>query len=260
MDKVKPILKALLFGAIMLLFFICSALIAKALKLTQNRTYLFQAGFMLLSTIVPLFYIGSKKYGASDIGFNKINGKNLKSLLFYLPLVIALPLLLIGFNKSASIKSLLIQAVFYGSVAIATEIYFRGLIQKEFRGHLHIFISLIIIAIIYAVCNMYYFNRITYMKHIIIFSLASFAIACILGMIIESKGNIIFTFIFNTIYLLLSTNCIRSAKKLILNQGICLSVLFVYGLFLLITYMKKDKQEKIENKETFDEEGNIELN
>ena len=259
MDKVKPILKALLFGAIMLLFFICSALIAKALKLSQNNTFIFQGGMMLLSTIVPLFYIGAKKYDASDIGLNKINRTNLKKVLFYIPLIVALPLLLIYFNKKVTIESILVQLFFYISVAVATEVYFRGLIQKEFRGHYNVIVTLLIVSVLYAVCNMFYFNRITYMRHIIIFSGASFAIAAILGMIIESKGSIIFTAIFNVIYLLLSTNSIREAKKLILTQGLCLAVLFLYGLFLIITYMKNDKKEKIENKETFNEEGNIEL-
>ena len=89
MEKVKPILKALLFGAIMLLFFICSSLIAKSIKLSKNRTFIFQGGMMLLSTIIPIFYIGVKQYDKADIGFNKINASSLKKLLFYIPFVIA---------------------------------------------------------------------------------------------------------------------------------------------------------------------------
>ena len=259
MEKVKPILKALLFGAIMLLFFICSSLIAKSIKLSKNRTLIFQGGMMLLSTIIPIFYIGSKQYDKSDIGFNKINAASLKKLLFYVPFVIALGLLFISFNKSVSVKSLLVQAFFYISVAIAAEVYFRGVIQKEFRGKMHVLPSLIIVAVLYALCNMYYFNRITYMKHIIIFACASFAIAGILGIVIESTGNLLFTIIFNALYLLIGANYVADGKKIFLAQALALTVLFFYGLYLLIFYMKKDKEAKIENKETFDNEGNIEL-
>lgn len=259
MDKVKPILKALLFAAIMLLFILGSSLIAKALKLSTNRTYIFQGGVILLSTIVPIFYIGMKKYDKADIGFNKISLSSFKTLLFYIPFVIAIGLLFISFNKSVSVKSLIVQTFFFGSVAIAAEVYFRGVIQKEFRGKMHVLPSLIIIAVLYALCNMYYFNRVTYMKHIIVFACASFAIAGILGIVIESKGNLFFTIIFNALFLLIGANYIADGKRILLAQALALTVLFAYGLYLLLFYMKKDKEAKVENKETFDSEGNIEL-
>lgn len=261
MEKIKPVLKALLFGAIVLLFFICSSLIAKALKLSQNRTLVFQGGMMLLSTIIPIFYIGSKKYDRSDIGFNKISLESLKKLLFYIPLIIAIGLLFISFKKNTSVKSLIVQLFFYISVAIALEVYFRGVIQKEFRGKMHILPALIIIAVLYAACNMYYFNRITYSKYIMIFVGSSFAIAGILGIIIESKGSLIFTIIFNVLYLLIGVNFTGGGKKLFLGQALALSVLFIYGLYLLIIYMKKDKEPKIETEEkeeTVEEEKQLE--
>lgn len=264
MDKVKSIVKALLFGAIMLLFFVGSALIAKALKLSANRTYILQGGFALLSILVPIFYIGHKDYSASDIGFNKPTKGIMKRLLFYVPLL-AVFSLLISFNKNLGIKSLIVQAFAYGSMAIACEVYFRAVIQKELRGKFNVLVGLIIIAIIYAAANMYYFKRVTSYKQIILLCAFSFCVAGITGIIIESKGNIIITALFNIIYLVLGINFVGGGKKILLAQGICMLILAIYGFYLLIMYFKDHKaikEEPVEeinkpNNEEFDENGNM---
>lgn len=269
MDKFKSILKALLFGTIMLLFLICPALISKALKLSSNRALIFQGGMALLSIIVPLFYIGHKNYSSSDIGFNKPTKAIMKRLLFYLPLFLPLCALIIAFNKNTGIKSLVVIAFYALSVSIALEVYFRGVIQKEFRGKFNVLLGLIIIALIYAGCNAYYFNRVTSYKHIMMLCAFSFCVAGITGIVIESKGNIILTVLFNTLYLLLTINYTGRGKMLLLSQGICMAILFVYGLYLLVLYFKDHKVEKVAepeeeqideaSNEEFDENGNITL-
>ena len=247
MDKVKPILKALLFSAIMLLFYICSYYIAKALKLSVNRTYVFQGGMMLLSTLVPLFYIGVKQYGGEDVGLNKVNMKSLKGLLFYIPLILAICALFLAFKKNVPTKSLLVQLFFYLSAALAAEIYFRGLIQKEFRDHHHVVVALVIISLLYAVTNLYYYGRITGIKVILVLSCGQVAVAGINGIIIEKKGNLFFTTIFNALYVLVGANYIANGKKILLAQGLSWVVLLIYGLFLLITFLKpsKPKEEEV---------------
>ena len=114
---------------------------------------------------------------------------------------------------------------------------------------------------------MYYFNRITSYKQIILICSFSFCVAGITGIVIESKGNIIFTILFNAIYLLLTISFTGGGKKLLLSQGICMGILFVYGVYLLVLYFKDHKVEKVVEPEAqeepkndeFDEEGNITL-
>ena len=267
MDKLKSIIKALLFGAIMLLFLVCPILIAKAMKLSGNRALIFQGGIALLSILVPIFYIGHKNYSAGEVGFNKPTKPIMKRLLFYFPLFLPLLALLIAFNKNVGMKTLVVQAFYVGSLAIALEVYFRGLIQTELRGKFNVLVALIIVAILYAGFNMYYFKRITSYKQIILTVAFSFCVAGITGIVIESKGNLIFTILFNAIYLLLTINFTGGGKKLLLSQGICMAILFVYGLYLLVLYFKDNKKEKVEepeqieesSKDEFDENGNITL-
>ena len=251
MDKLKALSKSIIFASVMLLFLALSAIIAKAMKLSANRTYIFQGSIMLLSLIVPLFYIGSKGLKLKDLGFNKINKKSLISVLFYIPFIIAIALLAIQFKKVGSSKSLVVIFYYFFCLAIAAEVYFRGLIQHFLRDNFHIIAIVAICGILFACCNVYYLYKVTYMKHIAIFIVGSAAFAGVATMLIEKKGNIIFTIILNALYYFMSFNHATSGKKILLGQGICWVVLFAYGLCLLIPYMKGQKEDtnKLEDKE-----------
>ncbi len=259
MDKLKAMLKSILFGLIMLLFLALGAIIAKALDLSANRAYIFKGCFMLLSLIVPLLYTGSKKIDFSEIGFNKPNAKIMKGLAFYIPLIFALIPFVIIFNKNLGIKSMIVILFYYGCVAIAAEVYFRGVIQHLLRGKLKIIPMLFFVCFLYAICNMYYLYTVKSIKHILILCVGSFAICGLTATIIEKKGLILFNIIFNALCLFIGSNYKASGKKLIVIYFIFCVIVFVYWIYLFITYMKANKKEQIENKETFDEDGNIVL-
>ena len=266
MDKLKALLKALLFGLIMCLFLVASALIAKGLKLSANRTYVFQGCFMLLSIMVPLLYAGSKDITGANLGLNKPTKKSFKNVLFYIPFLVALIPLIIVFNKNASMKSMVVAMFFYGCVAIAGEVYFRGLVQGILRKEFSIIPLVVICGLIYAACNAYYAVRLTNMKHIAILVIGSMAVGGVATMIIEAKGNILFLIILDALYFFLTACYDLPGKKLVLGQGICLAILFIYGVYMLVMYFKANKKEKqveepTENsvEDEFNEEGNIDL-
>lgn len=262
MDKFKALLKSLLFGLIMCLFLVVSALIAKGLKLSANRTYVFQGCFMLLSTLVPLLYAGSKEITGASLGLNKPTKKSFKDVLFYIPFLVAFIPLVIIFNKSGNIKGMVVAMFFYGCVAIAAEVYFRGLIQSILRDHFGIIPLVIICGFMFAACNAFYAVRVTNIKHIAVFVICSMAFAGVATMVIEAKGNILFLIIANALYFFLTACYDIPGKKLVLGEGICLAILFVYGVFMLVRYMKENKVEKpVEAKpeDEFNEEGNIDL-
>ncbi len=259
MDKLKAMLKSILFGLIMLLFLALGAIIAKALKLSANRAYVFKGCFMLLSLIVPLLIIGSRRVSFSEIGFNKPNKKIMEGVAFYIPLILALIPLIFVFNKDIGAKSMIVILFYYGCVAIAAEVYFRGLIQHTLRGKLKIIPMLFFVCFLYAACNMYYLYTVKSIKHILILCVGSFAVAGITATIIEKKGFILFNIIFNALCLFIGSNYKASGKKLLVMYFAFCVIIFVYWLYLFITYTKANKKEQIENKETFDDEGNIDL-
>lgn len=266
MDKLKAILKSLVFGLIMCVFLIASALIAKALKLTTNRTYIFQGCIMLLSIIVPLLFAGSKDIGGASIGLNMPTKKSLKDILFYIPFIVAFIPLVVVLDKSGGIKQMVVAMFFFGCVAIASEVYFRGLIQSLLRTKFSIIPLVVICGLIFAACNAYYFNRITNIKHIAILIICSMAFAGVATMVIEAKGNILVLIVIDALYFFLTAYHDLPAKKLIFGQGICLGILFIYGMYMLIRFMKENKKDEPvieENNEIddegFNEEGNIDL-
>ena len=266
MDKLKAFLKALLFGLIMCLFIVVSAFIAKGLKLSANRAYVFQGCFILLSVLIPLLYAGSKEMSGADLGLNKPTKKAFKSVLFYLPFLVALIPLIIVFNKNGSIKSMVVALFYYGCIAIASEIYFRGLIQGVLRKHFSIIPLVVICGLMFAGCFAYYAVRLTNIKHIAILVVGAAAYSGVATMAIEAKGNILFLIVVNALYFFLTACYDLPGKKLVLGQGICLTVLFVYGVYMLIKYFKENKKdepqdldEPKDNQDEFNEEGNIDL-
>ena len=202
---------------------------------------------MLLSLLVPLFYIGDKGVKLEEFGFNKLSKKAFLDVLFYIPFLIGIAALAIQFKKASGTKSLIVIMYFFLCLAISAEVYFRGLVQHFLRGKFHIIALVVISSILFACCNVYYLYKITYMKHMLIFIVGSAAFAGVASIVVERKGSIIFTIILNTLYYFMSFNHATSGKKILLGHGVCWAILFVYGLFLLICYMKStNKNEEIE--------------
>lgn len=242
MDKLKAISKALLFGLIMFAFLALSALIAKLMKLSPARTYVFQGAFMLLSAVVPLLYIGKVGYGCADVGLNKPTKSGMKSILFYIPLILCLiPIFIIDFKKSGSTKLLIVALFYYGCIAVASQIYFRGVVQPSLRGKMPVLACALLSALIFALADMHYLNHIISYKRNIILGLVVFAYAAVEYVIIENKGNILFTIIFNTLFFFIGTCFIITGKKMVIALFISCVVLLIYGIYMLVMYSKNNK-------------------
>lgn len=267
MDKVKDVLKTVVFGAIMLAFILISSFIAKALKLSTARTYVFQGGFILLSVLVPILYGCAKDYTYNDYGFYKQTKKEFKTLLFYIPLIVCLIPLIALFDRSTDKKMMIVSLFYYGTIALATEFYFRGVIQKILRGKTHIIFTFIYTAALLAACCAFYVNYITNYKHILILVMGLAGLSGVLCVVIENRGNLFITGIIECLFLFFATH-IAGGKRMLLGIGISCVVLLAYGLFILIKYLKDHKSErKIESFEVnlendndgFDENDNIDL-
>lgn len=276
MDRLKAISKAFLFGLIMLAFLVVSALIAKALKLSAARTYLFESGFMLLSAIIPFLYAAKNNYTFTEIGFHKPNKKIAKDVLYLIPFIVALIPLAVLMNRSGGMKLMLVSLFFYACLAFASEMYFRGIIQKILEEKLPIAILVFFMGILYAFCNMFYFNRVTNYKYIIVLVTISAGFSGVLTMAMARKANIFFLGVLSCLFFFLLGH-FNGGKRLVISGGIACIILLIYGIIMLIGYIKENKKEVIkeemneatesteeENNEVdpdgFDENDNIELN
>ena len=267
MDRLKAISKAFLFGLIMLAFLAVSALIAKAAKLSEARTYLFESGFMLLSAIVPFLYAAKNNLTFTEIGFNKPTKKIAKDVLCLIPFFVALVPLVIFMNKSGGMKLMIVSLFFYACLAFAAEMYFRGVIHHILQGKMPIAIIVLFTGLLFALCNMFYLFRITNYKYICVLVVISAGFSGVLTMAMERKANIFFLGVINCLFFFLLAH-FNGGKRLVLSGGIACLILLAYGLFMLISYIKENKvddqvfypsDDKEEENDGFDENDNIEL-
>ena len=128
MNKFKAILFSLLWCLIILAFPIVSGVIASISKLDNISTIILQGSFMLLSLLVPLIFLLTKKLSTSEIGFTRITKEGARSVLYFLPLLlIIVPCAIEGFHIE-SIQYFFAVLYLYLFVGIAEELYFRGII------------------------------------------------------------------------------------------------------------------------------------
>ena len=133
MKKFKAILFSLLWCLIILAFPITSGVIASITKLDKISTIILQVSFMLLSLVVPLVFLLTKKWNFKEIGFNKITKEGAKNVLYFLPLLlIFIPCSVQGFHVE-SIEYFFANLYLYLFVGIAEELYFRGIIPYYLR-------------------------------------------------------------------------------------------------------------------------------
>lgn len=145
MAKTKSILFSILWAVILLLFPISSGILATVLQLNQTMIFFVQGSFMLIAIIIPLVYIMLKKYSFKNFGFRKTEKQSAKKVLFYIPLVlIVLPPLVVGIDFQ-SVMYFFALLFFATCVAIAEEIYFRGIIYTQVKNAFSSYAAIIII-------------------------------------------------------------------------------------------------------------------
>lgn len=127
---IKSFLKSLAYGFLIILFPIMSGVIiqVKAIDDTFQRV-LIQALMFFLASLVGFLIYGKKE---------KITGnsQNNKILLYFIPLIIVEALNISqGLRDDLTIKLFLIYLIFTIFIAIAEELFFRGLILSELYKH-----------------------------------------------------------------------------------------------------------------------------
>lgn len=129
-DQITALCKALLWGLCVLLFPILSGTLAAVFALGALETLLLQGVFMLLSLVIPLCLIRTKRWSRSEIGFDQIDAAGCKRALYFVPLLtIFIPAAVRGF-QIRSVAFCLCNLFLYLMVGISEEVYFRGIIPK----------------------------------------------------------------------------------------------------------------------------------
>ena len=128
MRRFKAFLLALLWCIVILAFPVASGVIATIAKLERIPTIILQGSFMLLSSVIPLVFLLTRKWGPKDIGLNKVTKDGAKNVLYFLPLLLLyIPCAVKGFYVESAEYFFAIFFL-YLFVGVAEELYFRGII------------------------------------------------------------------------------------------------------------------------------------
>lgn len=121
---------ALLWGLLLLIFPVGSAVLAIMLKLQKEQILFVQAGFMAAALLPPLLMVLLKKWRLEQIGFGRLDRAGCKKVLYFAPmLLIFVPVALRGFALGTA-PYVLGNLLLYLLVGIAEEITYRGIVPK----------------------------------------------------------------------------------------------------------------------------------
>ena len=243
MNKFKAILFSLLWCLIILAFPIASGVIASISKLDKISTIILQGSFILLSLVVPLIFLLTKKWNFKEIGFNKITKEGAKKVLYFLPLLlIFIPCSVQGFHVE-SIEYFFANLYLYLFVGIAEELYFRGIIPyylgKAFSTKWIIIISSLIFALGHSVTILSNYDVIM-MIFIIINALIFGVMAIEIYMLCKSiiPAMIVhFLFDFETKFILMNGNDLLIAEII---RGTVMTLIAIY--FAIVLFRKTNKE------------------
>ena len=243
MRKFKAIILSILWCVFILFFPIASGVIASIAKLDKITTIILQGSFMLLSLVVPLVFLLTKKWNFKEIGFNKITKERAKNVLYFLPLLLILiPCSVQGFRVE-SIEYFFANLYLYLFVGIAEELYFRGIIPyylgKAFSTKWIIIISSLIFALGHSVTILSNYDVIM-MIFIIINALIFGVMAIEIYMLCKSIIPVMivhFLFDFETKFILMNGNDLLIAEIL---RGTVMTLIAIY--FAIVLFRKTNKE------------------
>ena len=247
MKKFKAILFSLLWCLIILTFPITSGVIASISKLDKITTIILQGSFMLLSLVVPLVFLLTKKWNFKEIGFTRITKEGARSVLYFLPLVlIIVPCAIEGF-RIESIQYFFAVLYLYLFVGIAEELYFRGIIPyylgKAFDIKWIVVISSLIFALGHSATILTDGNIVMMILTVInalIFGFLTIEMYMLCKSIIPAM-IVHFLFDFETKFIRMNGNKLLIAEII---RGAIMALIALCFAIILYKKSKKDRQEK----------------
>lgn len=148
-DKIKVLLRSLMFSVLLTIFPIVSGAIIVINQIDTLQGYLLQGTFMMFSVLIPILFMWTQKIKPSQIGFVKMEKSSAKIVLYFLPLVAAKAGFLL-FGVNSDIPTGISLVYFTLAIGISEEIYFRGIILRELSAHFTVKKTVILSSLFFA--------------------------------------------------------------------------------------------------------------
>lgn len=238
------LLHSLLWVVIFLLFPICSSPLVLVFNLDYTATLFVQGGFIALSLVPIIICVLLKKWKWQEIGFGKFSLNTSKKKLFLVSLIlIYIPVAMQGFYLR-SVPYFLGNLFLYLFVAIAEELYFRGLIphilSKKFSNTSSMIISVIIFGLAHTFLSFTSPDILTFILNILtslIFGWFAIEITALCGNIVPA---IIVHFIFDFEGKIVAMD----SNMLFITQIVRIGIMLIFSIIFTTLVFKKNKDAK----------------
>jgi membrane protease YdiL (CAAX protease family) len=130
----KPVLKAVLFTFVPLLFAAAAGIIISIKALNENQAIIAQTAAFCASILIGLIILRKSGFTLTETGFKKLEYNTVKAALYFIPLIImeTLPFFT-GLNENNNGLRIVLLVFFTIIVGINEELYFRGIILNLFK-------------------------------------------------------------------------------------------------------------------------------
>lgn len=128
--KLRTVFSAFIFSIVLMIFPVASGVIVINNNMDTLKSHWVQGFFMMLSLTVPALFMLITKMRLGQIGFTGIEKGSIKTVLYFVPLVVAKAgFLFWGVNKDVHVIFALIFLTI--AIGLSEEMYFRGIILQK---------------------------------------------------------------------------------------------------------------------------------
>lgn len=150
--KLMAVFSAFIFSIVLMIFPVVSGVIVTINDMDTLNSYWVQGIFMMMSLTVPALFMLITKMRLGQIGFNEIEKGSIKTVLYFVPLIVSkVGFLFLGVNKDVHVIFALI--FFTIAIGLSEEMYFRGIILQKLITCFSIKQTVILSAVFFAVVH-----------------------------------------------------------------------------------------------------------
>ncbi|MEI2396572.1 MULTISPECIES: CPBP family intramembrane glutamic endopeptidase [Paenibacillus] len=244
--KGHPVIFSLMLGVVLTLLVSVASAVASIQEFGDMGVRNAQACAFLVMAIIVTVYMKRKDSSLVSFGFRKLEAKQARPVLFYIPLLIlavAQPVIS-GINVETTAAEVISIVIMTMIVGYTEESIFRGIIRDKLKHKGPVF-YIVFSSVIFGALHM----ANAFGGNDIISTLLQVAnallLGCVLALLIEAGNNIIPLIAFHFIYDALALVSNENLEHEVLIVGILNIMYLLYGIYLVIELTRRNKNHSL---------------
>ena len=244
--KAKDVLFSFVLAIILMIFPVVSGIIVTVNNIDGPQMYWLQGAFMLLATFIPIVFLLITKVRPSQIGFVKVTKGSWKTVLYFIPLIIA-KIGYLFYERKHGVALLCALVFFTLAVGVAEELYFRGIILRRLLHHFSIKQAVLLSAVAFAIVHAAEAFSGAGFVDVFLTIINAFIFGVVAAELVVLTNSILPTFIWHTGYNFINWTSLVSGTNEVILIIIELLIMLMYGLYLWPRLAKKADEPLVIN-------------